>query len=150
LAGKWSVYDYVKIVYVLGGKPGGRFVPLSLVARRLGVTKATVSVIARRLQARGLAEKERRGGIRLTRKGVEALAKLAWKVGLLEHVLTAAGLPAELAERVARETAQALRDEEALEICKLLGHPQRCPHGNPIPHPYKGQATPEGACLLQR
>ncbi len=143
-----SVYEYLKAVYALGGRPGGRYVSTAAVARSLGVAKATVAVIARRLEGRGLLEREPGRGLRLTGRGLEALARFAWKVGLLELALSRAGLRGAALRRIARKAACTIDDEDAEALCRALGHPRTCPHGHSIPHPCTGDVSLEGSCVL--
>ena len=140
--------DYARALYLLGGRPGGRYVTPSQLAGRLGVTRATASIMLRRLEARGLAERGPRGSSRLTRAGLAALARHAWKVGLLETLLARSGVPPERAAAAARRLAPYLADEDARLLCESLGHPTLCPHGRRIPHPCHGEYSPEGSCVL--
>jgi len=147
--GQRSLLDYALALYLLGAKPGGRPAGPSVVAERLGVSRATAAVMLRRLEASGLVVRGPGGGARLTRRGVGVLARHAWKVGLLETLLSRAGLGAAEAARVARRLAPHLDDSEAAALCEALGHPDRCPHGSRIPHPCRGEESPEGSCALR-
>ncbi len=144
-----TVYDYVKAIYILGGRPGGDYVPIHRLARLLGVRRATVAVMAKRLELQGLVERASRRGLRLTARGAEELAKLAWKVGVVENLLSRAGVSGSLLEELARKLACRLSDDDAEHLCASLGHPTMCPHGYPIPHPCEGKLSLEGTCLLR-
>jgi DtxR family Mn-dependent transcriptional regulator len=140
--------DYARALYILGARPGAGYARPSRVARLLGVTRATATIMLRRLEARGLAERGPRGSVRLTEAGLSALARHAWKVGLLECLLARGGLPPGVAAAIARKLAPHLSDEEARLICEGLGHPRVCPHGRRIPHPCSGEESPEGSCYF--
>ena len=102
------------------------------VGRRLGVSTQAASEMFKRLVADGLVESEARE-LALTPAGRTAADGIFRRHALLEWLLTGiVGLGwAESDEEAARlQGALSPRVEGRLD--ELLGHPETCPHGNPI------------------
>ncbi len=117
---------------VMAGSDGARISP-STVARRLGVSTQAASEMLRRLAAEGLVGQRDGHEVALTAAGEAAADAIFKRHALLEWLLTSViGLGwAESDEEAARlQGALSPRVESRLD--ELLGHPQTCPHGNPI------------------
>jgi len=102
-------------------------------ARRLGVSKQATSEMVARLAADGLVEVDTGHAISLTATGREAADVIFRRHALLEWLLIRViGLGwAESDEEAARlQGALSARVEAA--IADLVGHPETCPHGNPM------------------
>jgi DtxR family transcriptional regulator, Mn-dependent transcriptional regulator len=110
----------------------GSRVTAAQVGRRLGVSTQAASEMFKRLAADGLVESEARE-LTLTDAGRTAADAIFRRHALLEWLLTeVVGLGwAESDEEAARlQGSLSPRAESRLD--ELLGHPETCPHGNPI------------------
>ena len=128
-----AVEDYLKAIYGLqqGGDPP---VLLGELAREVGVTAGTATVMVRRLHERGLADYEARVGVRLTGDGERAALAVLRRHRLIELFLV---------EVVKLDWSEVHEEAEVLEhavserlldrIDRMLGEPTHDPHGDPIP-----------------
>jgi DtxR family transcriptional regulator, Mn-dependent transcriptional regulator len=126
-----SVGDYIKAIWELGGVGSAS---TKDVADRLLVSPASVSNMFVRLQEMGLAEYERYQGASLTERGrVEALRLIRRhrliETFLLEHL----GYDWQEVHDEAERLEHAVSDGFTERLAQLLGHPNRDPHGDPIP-----------------
>ncbi len=102
------------------------------IADRLGVSRPAVSEMIRRLEAEGLVKLD--GRIQLTPAGAELAERVVRKHRLSERFLTdILGLSWALAHAEADKWQHVISDEVELKINRVLGNPNTCPHGNPIP-----------------
>jgi DtxR family transcriptional regulator, Mn-dependent transcriptional regulator len=130
-----AAQEYLLALRVMAGADGDR-ATASHIARRLGVSTQAASEMFRRLTVDGLvcpAEPPARSELALTDAGRAAADAIFKRHALLEWLLTAViGLGwAESDEEAARlQGALSARVEARLD--ELLGHPETCPHGNPI------------------
>jgi DtxR family Mn-dependent transcriptional regulator len=114
----------------------------------MGVTPPTVLDMIKRLEAegfvryagtgRGHGKGKREGrakrGIHLTPKGQRAARTLVRRHRLSERFLTdVLGLDWEVAHREACKLEHALSPEVEEKLAEMLGNPETCPHGYPIP-----------------
>lgn len=127
--------EYMKAIYKLGGRPGGCIVRVGDLARVLGVSASTVSIMIRRLQYKGLVNVTEGQGVCLSRKGLQVLTEYIWKHAIIELVMVRAGIDSETARMMARKLAASLSTDDAWTIAKALGVPKACPHGKLIPYP---------------
>ncbi len=126
-----SVGDYIKAIWELGGVGSAS---TKDVADKLLVSPASVSNMFVRLQEMGLAEYERYQGASLTERGrVEALRLIRRhrliETFLLEHL----GYDWQEVHDEAERLEHAVSDGFTERLAQLLGHPDRDPHGDPIP-----------------
>src|SRR5215218_642303 len=126
-----SVGDYIKAIWDLGGVGSAS---TKDVAARLLVSPASVSNMFVRLQEMGLAEYERYQGASLTERGrVEAL-RLVRRHRLIEtFLLEHLGYDWHQVHEEAERLEHAVSDDFTGRLAELLGHPERDPHGAPIP-----------------
>jgi DtxR family transcriptional regulator, Mn-dependent transcriptional regulator len=123
---------YMKAIYRLEREGSG--VTTSALATELGVSAASASGMLKKLSAEGYVEHESRGDVTLTRKGLEVAVGVVRRNRLAERLLTdILGMPWEevYAEACILEHAITPKVEERL--VDVLGNPQTCPHGHPIP-----------------
>ncbi|MDZ7700911.1 MAG: metal-dependent transcriptional regulator [Halobacteriales archaeon] len=129
-----AMEDYLKAVYVLQTEGDGERVTTSLVAEALDVTPPTVTSMLGKLDDRGLVEREKYKGVRLTEQGERVALEVVRHHRLLEAYLTE-HLDFDWSE--VHDEADALEHHisEALEarIAESLGDPAVDPHGDPIP-----------------
>lgn len=124
---------YLKAVFKLGGCPGrGSYVKFSEIARLLGISAPTVSIMVRRLEDRGLLEVKSRKGVALTWKGLELLAEHCWKIAVIEVVLAKLGVPEEYQGELVEKILLALDRNGVMRLWDCLGRPKTCPHGSPL------------------
>jgi DtxR family Mn-dependent transcriptional regulator len=105
---------------------------LASIAAELGVRPPTALELMERLRSRGLVLKGPTG-YRLSDQGASFALQLSRAHRLLEVIFEKAGLPAEKACQYSSRMDAQLPDEALDALCRLLNHPRRCPHGNPIP-----------------
>jgi DtxR family Mn-dependent transcriptional regulator len=125
---------YLKTVSELA--PGGEMVPISALAKRLGVSTVSATEMIHRLQDQALVEHVPYKGIHLTEAGAHLAMQIErghrlWERFLVEHL----ALPWEDVHDMACRLEH-LADERVVEaLADFLGQPETCPHGNPIPRP---------------
>uniref|UniRef100_A0A7J3ZJP2 Metal-dependent transcriptional regulator n=1 Tax=Fervidicoccus fontis TaxID=683846 RepID=A0A7J3ZJP2_9CREN len=103
------------------------------IARELSVTPATVAKVIAQLEGRGLVERKKYYGVRLTEKGREIARGIIRKHRIAEVFLTSfLGLD-ELEAHVYAHRFEHLPGEILERLYSKLGRPERCPHGNVIP-----------------
>ncbi|HET7324596.1 MAG TPA: metal-dependent transcriptional regulator [Halococcus sp.] len=125
--------DYLKAIYTLQERAEGR-VSTSALADHLGVTPPTVTSMATKLAERGLVEREKYKGVRLTDEG---------EIVALEVIRHHRLLEAFLAEQLDYDWAEVHDEADRLEhhlserlvgrIVEALDDPGVDPHGDPIP-----------------
>lgn len=123
--------DYCKAIYQLGeGEP----VRSAEVARRLGVSRASVSKLVRDLQRRGFvrvfgASRD----LRLTARGRRLALDVIRRHRLIETFLhRSLGVPLDQVHAEAERIEHAVSGEVARRLERFLGYPQFDPHGDLI------------------
>lgn len=129
-----AVQDYLKSIYGLASASEAGGVTTSRVADALGVTPASASNMLRRLDGLGYVSQVRRGEFALTGEGRSAALEVIRHHRLLETFLAERlGVPLEDVHREAEILEHHLSEELEARIADVLGHPERDPHGDPIP-----------------
>ena len=106
----------------------------SEVAVRLLISSASVTNMFGRLQEMGLARYERYRGASLTRRGRREALRLVRRHRLIEtFLLEHLGYSWQDVHEEAERLEHAVSDEFTERLAELLGHPERDPHGDPIP-----------------
>jgi DtxR family Mn-dependent transcriptional regulator len=124
---------YLKAVFKLGGCPDrGSYARFSDIAKLLGVSAPTVSIMVRRLEDRGLLRVEPRRGVVMTWRGLEVLAEYCWKTAVLEVALSKLGVPEGYQRELVERMALALDRNAVLKLWDCMGRPKACPHGRPL------------------
>jgi DtxR family Mn-dependent transcriptional regulator len=122
--------EYLEAIYAIGEsyeKPGIR--SLSEV---MGVSKASVSEMVKKLNEKGYIRHERYGAIVFTPEGLDIARGIKRKHRLLESFLYFLGKK-EVHDEACR-LEHGISDESADAICRFLGSPDRCPDdGRAIP-----------------
>ncbi len=126
--------DYLKTIYELQGRSDDP-VSTSSVAERLGVTAPTATSMIETLAERGLVEREKYKGARLTREGETVAIEVVRHHRLLETYL---------AEQLGYDWTEVHDEADRLEhhiseeferrVDEKLGEPEVDPHGDPIPN----------------
>ena len=104
------------------------------VATRLSVSSASVTNMFGRLQEMGLVRYERYRGASLTRRGCREALRLVRRHRLIEtFLLEHLGYSWQDVHEEAERLEHAVSDRFTERLAKLLGHPDRDPHGDLIP-----------------
>ena len=136
-----SVEDYLKAVWELAGGAGDA-ASTKGVATRLSISAASVSNMFGRLQEMGLVEYERYRGASLTELGRSEALRLVRRHRLIEtFLLEHLGYDWQEVHGEAERLEHAVSDGFTERLAEFLGHPERDPHGDPIP-------TTEGALAV--
>lgn len=125
--------DYLAAIYRLEAA-GQRPVGTSELARALGVTPASATGMCRRLAREGLVSYRGYVGVTLTERGLRVALDVVRRHRLAERFLTdVLGIPWDRVDELAHRLEHALPPEVIERFDQLLGHPESCPHGYPIP-----------------
>jgi DtxR family Mn-dependent transcriptional regulator len=104
-------------------------------ARKLKVVPGSVTNTIEGLEKRGLVSHERYKGVKLTEKGQQVASSVVRRHRLAERFLTdILHLDWSEVHNAACKLEHALSPEILNPLENALGHPQTCPHGNPIPN----------------
>jgi len=141
--------DYLKIMWTVQEWSGDK-ISTKLLAEKLGVSASTVSEAVRRLADQGLVDHERYGAISLTDEGRQAAVAMVRRHRLIETFLVReldygwdeVHDEAEILEHAVSERMVAAIDAK-------LGHPERDPHGDPIPSPDGTIPSPPARALSE-
>ncbi len=140
--------DYLKAIYRVEEDTGRSAVATSEVAAALGVTAPSASGMLKKLVQLGYATQTvRRGTVELSDSGRAAALEVIRHHRLLEtYLVTRLGVPWDQVHDEAEILEHHLSEELEARIAEELGHPDRDPHGAPIPT-LKGEivAAPTGA-----
>ncbi len=140
-----SVGDYLKAIWEIAGSGAAS---TKDVAGRLSISSASVTNMFGRLQEMGLVEYERYRGAALTRRGCVEALRLVRRHRLIETFLMEhLGYSWQDVHEEAERLEHAVSDEFTERLAELLGHPDRDPHGDPIPSP-EGALAPERSVPL--
>ena len=111
----------------------GRLATTANLGRRVGVSTQAASEMCRRLTADGLLETGASRRVVLTAAGQAAADAIFRRHALLEWLLTSViGLSWAESDMEAARMQGALSPRVEARLDDLLGHPETCPHGNPI------------------
>ena len=130
-----AVQDYLKAVYQLDESDEAEGpVTTSQVAEALAVTTASASNMLKKLDAMGYVHHVKRQGVELTEMGRQAALEVIRHHRLLEtYLATRLGMPWDEVHREAEVLEHHVSEALAARIAEELGHPERDPHGHPIP-----------------
>jgi DtxR family Mn-dependent transcriptional regulator len=124
--------EYLQAIYTLQDE--GAQVIAARLADFLGLTAAAVSEMLHRLEREGLVKLDDRKSVRLSSSGKAAADRITRRHRLAERMLVdllgyAWWKTHEEAERI----EHAMSDEMEERLMTVLGNPETCPHGNPMP-----------------
>ena len=126
-----AAQDYLLTLRVMAGD--GSHVKAAQVARRMGVTTQAASEMFRRLASDGLVNQSDGRELVLTNAGRAAADAIFRRHALLEWLLTAVvGLGWAESDEEAGRLQGAISPRVEARLDEMLGHPETCPHGNPI------------------
>ncbi len=128
------VEDYVKTIYKLQSQTEA--VSTSALADRTGTTAAAVTKMLKHLAQLHLVSYTPYHGVRLTSVGEKIALEVIRHHRLLElYLAQAMGYSWDQVDAEAEKLEHVISEEFEARMDALLGHPQTCPHGDPIPGP---------------
>jgi DtxR family Mn-dependent transcriptional regulator len=128
-----AAQEYLLALRVLVSSDDSGRVTAALIARHLGVTTQAASEMFRRLVADGLVAHAEGRDLLLTAAGRAAADGIFRRHALLEWLLTSViGLGWAESDDEAMRLQGAISPRVEARLDEMLGHPDTCPHGNPI------------------
>lgn len=128
-----STQDYLKAIW-LAGEWSDEPVTATVVSQRVGVTLSTTSDALRRLRRSGLIDHAPYGSIALTAAGRAHAVDMVRRHRLIETFLVQAlDYTWDQVHKEAEILEHAVSEFMVDKIAEYLGHPDRDPHGDPIP-----------------
>ncbi len=131
-----NIQDYLKTIYELG--EDGDSASTTALAARLGIAPASVTGMLQKLAAATppLVDYRKHQGATLTTEGERAALEVIRHHRLLEtYLVTILGYSWDNVHEEACRLEHVISEEFEARIAAALGHPQRDPHGEPIPTP---------------
>lgn len=143
-----AMEDYLRAIWDLGGGAEGEPVATTHLARRMDVAPASVTGMIKRLAGLGLVLHERYAGARLSPLGERVALEVIRHHRIIETYLAEAlGVGWDEVHDEAHRLEHHISDALGERMAEALGHPERDPHGAPIP-PSRGPFVPtEYLCL---
>ncbi len=127
-----AVQDYLKAIYLLSEQ--GIAASTKDLAEVLGTSQPAISKMMKLLTERGLVEHTPYYGSRLTTSGESAALEVIRHHRLIErYLIEHLGFKLEEVHAQAEILEHHISEEFEDRIAELMGHPQTCPHGKPIP-----------------
>lgn len=125
--------DYLKVIW--GAQEWGHVpVTTKLLAGRLGVGPSTVSETVKRLADAGLVSHRPYGAVELTEAGRAHAVAVVRRHRLIEtYLVERLGYGWDEVHDEAEVLEHAVSDRFVERVAAVLGHPDRDPHGDPIP-----------------
>ncbi|HEY1681494.1 MAG TPA: metal-dependent transcriptional regulator [Candidatus Tumulicola sp.] len=143
-----SVEEYLESIYRLEFEGPG--VTTSGLASAMGVTPASASGMLKKLDKEGYVAYVARGEVKLTRKGLEVGVRILRRHRLAERLLTdVLGMSWDEVNAEACMLEHAISQRVEDKLVELLGDPQACPHGHPIPSRDLSEPVRTGVPLAQ-
>jgi DtxR family Mn-dependent transcriptional regulator len=128
-----AAQEYLLALRVLVGSDDSGRATAAHIARQLGVTTQAASEMFRRLTADGLVAHAEGRDLHLTPAGRTTADGIFRRHALLEWLLTSVvGLGWAESDDEAMRLQGAISPRVEARLDELLGHPETCPHGNPI------------------
>lgn len=144
-----ATQDYLKGIWTLQEWAEGP-VSVTALAERLGVRTSTVSDAVKKLAEQGLVEHEHYGGITLTATGRAHAVVMVRRHRLLEtYLVQELGYDWDEVHDEAEILEHAVSDRLIAAIDARLGHPDRDPHGDPIPSASGAEHRPDAVVLTR-
>jgi len=141
-----NIEEYLETIYKLEQDVSP--VTTSALAKQLGISPASVSEMAGKLAEQGLVTREPYKGMALTAKGKHQALIVIRRHRLWERLLTdVLGLSWDLVHEEACRLEHATSPLVEERLAQLLGEPETCPHGHPMPTS-EGEMVGEAGCPL--
>ncbi|MBN1259716.1 MAG: metal-dependent transcriptional regulator [Anaerolineae bacterium] len=127
-----TVEDYVRAIYQL--QEGAEDVSTSALAEVMKVAPATVTSMLKKLDQLGYAVYTPYQGVSLTESGRRLALNIVRRHRLVElYLVQALEIPWDRVHEEAHRWEHVISDEVLAKMDEVLGHPERDPHGAPIP-----------------
>lgn len=127
-----AVEEYLEAIYKMSLEDGT--VIAARLAEKMHVSPPTVADMLKRLSENGFVKVSRKEGVTLTKKGLETAESLVRRHRLWERFLTdVLGLNWDEVHEEACKLEHAMSPQVEERLAKILGNPETCPHGYPIP-----------------
>ncbi len=124
--------EYLEAIYRLERKLG--FARTMDLSKELGVVPGSITNTIENLEKKGFIIHEPYKGVKLTENGQKIASSILRRHRLAERLLTdLLHLDWSEVHDPACKLEHAFSPEILKQLEKVLGHPKRCPHGNPIP-----------------
>lgn len=133
-----NVEEYLEALWILDER-GHELSKIVNIASHLKVSAPSAVEMLKKLGKSGYVKYKSYEGVQLTKKG-RKIASLIIRNHRLAEVLMKKGLGEKVDEDVVCGMEHHMTVKFANALCRLLGHPRKCPHGNPIP---KGSCCPQ-------
>jgi DtxR family Mn-dependent transcriptional regulator len=143
-----AIEDYVKVIYAHTEWQPQSITPSALAAR-LGLAASSVTEMVKKLAAQGLVDHRPYGAIELTADGTALALRMVRRHRLIESWLVQhIGYTWDEVHDEAEVLEHSMSDRLLDAIDAQLGHPERDPHGDPIPAADGTVQRPDAAQLL--
>lgn len=127
-----ATQEYLQAIYTL--QDDGAQVIGARLADFLQVSPAAISEMVHRLERDGLVLLDERKAVRLSERGQQLAERITRRHRLAERMLVdLLGYEWWKTHEEAERIEHAMSDEMEERIRRILGDPQTCPHGNPMP-----------------
>ena len=141
--------DYLKVIWT-AQEWSQEKVTTKLLAEKIGVSASTVSEAVRKLADQGMVDHAKYGSITLTDEGRAAAVAMVRRHRLIETFLVQEmGYRWDEVHDEAEVLEHAVSDLLMSRIDAKLGHPERDPHGDPIPSADGAVPTPKARQLSE-
>jgi|SRR5581483_3203094 DtxR family Mn-dependent transcriptional regulator len=133
--------EYLEIIYMMAAE--GKVVKGARLAETIGVSRPTVTATLRRMARDGLIKQDAKKQIHLTPKGYTIADTLQRRHRIIERWLTdTLGFDWAKSDAESHRLEHVFSDEVVDRLNELLGFPETCPHGNPIPGNQRASKLP--------
>jgi len=127
-----SIEDYLRVMHEHRERSGGP-IRVNEMAKALSVSKASVSQMMGRLEREGLVTRSPYSAVDLSRKGLAESARITRRHRIIEVFLSGSlGMEGPELEAEVHSLEHAFSDDALERLDRMLGRPERCPHGNRI------------------
>jgi DtxR family Mn-dependent transcriptional regulator len=140
--------EYLEIIYMMAAE--SRVVKGARLAEIIGVSRPTVTATLRRMTRDGLVKQNAKKEVELTRKGYAVADRLQRRHRIIERWLTdVLDFDWAKSDAESHRLEHVFSDEVIDRLNELLGRPETCPHGNPIPGNQRDGTKPAAFPLSQ-
>ena len=140
--------EYLEAIYRFESKVG--FARTMALSRELGVVPGSITNTIENLERKGFVIHEPYKGVKLTDNGRKIASSILRRHRLAERLLTdILHLDWSEVHDPACKLEHAISPELIKPLEKALGHPKRCPHGNPIPKNCGGVIEEETVAITE-
>lgn len=140
--------EYLEIIYMMQAE--GKVAKGARLAAILGVSRPTVTATLRRMMRDGLIKQNAKKEVELSKKGYRIADTLQRRHRIIERWLTdTLGFDWAKSDAESHRLEHVFSDEVIERLNEILGRPETCPHGNPIPGNERDGTKPNAFPLSQ-